>query len=326
MPLDETARRAIAAIDGPQANEKSTPEGNAQEKGAPSSEAKEMSASPIFEFDLPNGQKRAMSKEQILGMAERYSKLNHKHATLKPVTDVIENFLQSNPNMSPAELAQTLQQLAAGGGGQTQFGKGGINDPDGDGTSKPGKRQERATPVSDDDFSRWETENASTLPPGYRDMHLNMRQMAEGMHQMMAMMQQVMGASAGHVDAARTAQQQSRQQQGQSIQATIGNNLDRAQAALKLPDESANDFMMFAQQRGYSFEDFVDPQLTYMVMQDFANNMQSPEMERMRQIHSRRTAYTSTAGQAPMGGGSQMSPEQKDFAEFADRTISQRQL
>ena len=31
-------------------------------------------------------------------------------------------------------------------------------------------------------------------------------------------------------------------------------------------------------------EDFVDPQMTIRVMQDFKNNMDSPEMERMRAI------------------------------------------
>lgn len=327
MAIDENARRAIAALDGPSANENSD-ESRAQEKGAPSSEAKQMSESPIFEFDVGNGKKRSMTQEQILGMADRYSKLNHRHATLKPVTDVIENYLQSNPDKSPAQLAQILAQLAAGGGGETQFGKGGVNDPDGDGTSQnSGRQQQRQQQqVSDDDFSRWESENASTLPPGYRDMHGQMRQMMGGMNRMMQMMQQVIGASSGQVEAARGAHQQARQQQSQSVQATIGNNLDRAQAQLQLPDDTAQEFMMFAQQRGYGFEDFVDPELTMMVMQDFANNRQGPEMERMRQIHQRRTAYTSNTGQGSTGGGGQMSPEQKDFADFADRTVRARQL
>jgi hypothetical protein len=106
----------------------------------------------------------------------------------------------------------------------------------------------------------------------------------------------------------------------------IGNNLDRAQQQLQLPTEAANDFMMFAQQRGYNLEDFADPQLALMVMQDFSNNRNSPEMERMRQINQRRTAFTSDAGGAPMGGGQNQSAAEADFSGFAGRMTAKKRL
>jgi hypothetical protein len=49
-------------------------------------------------------------------------------------------------------------------------------------------------------------------------------------------------------------------------------------------------------------EDFVDPQLTIKVMTDFKNNMDSPEMERMRAIAQRRQAYTGSMGSTPSAG------------------------
>lgn len=331
MSLNDAQRQAIAAIDGPPQQE-ATQEGQAQTSGAPKSEAAQMDEEPFMEFDI-GGQKRRMTQSQITGMASRYTALNHKNATLKPVTDVIENFLKTNPNMSPAQLAQQLQQLAAAQQPNVQFGRGGINDPNGDSrgadpdndaASMRGKRGK--DPDVDGDFDRWESENASTLPPGYRDMHRNMSAMAQMMQQQQAMMQQLLGASAGHVDAARATHQQATQSQSQAIQQTIGNNLDRAQAMLKLPSEAANDFMMFAQTRGYSVEDFADPDLTMMVMQDFANNMRSPEMDRLRQIHERRTAYTSQGGSSPAGPGAPQSPQQQDFEGFASRAMAKMKL
>ena len=342
MALNDAQRQAIAAIDGPpkDTGTKQTQEGKAQEAGAPRSEAAQMADTPYIEIDMGNGQKRQMTPEQIKGMSSRYTALNHKHAQLKPVTDVIENFLRSNPNMNPAQLAEQLQQLAAANQRDVQFGRGGINDPDGNGqpgNSRVGQRSQQRGQRMDsdgdmdnsvpgeDEFSRWENDNASTLPPGYKNMYGNMQRMQQMMAQQTQMIQQLLGASAGHVDAARSVQQGAMQQQRQAIQATIGNNLDRAQQALGLPDDSAQDFMMFAQERGYNLEDFVDGQLTQMVMRDFANNRQSPEMDRLRQIHQRRTAFTPNGGQAPMGGGGgQSDPSAADFQGFADRMVSQR--
>ena len=43
---------------------------------------------------------------------------------------------------------------------------------------------------------------------------------------------------------------------------SIANNLDQAQAALRLPDDKGNDFMIFAAERGFTLEDFADQTLT----------------------------------------------------------------
>lgn len=329
MALNEAQRQAIAAIDGPPADEpKQTQEAAAQSAGAPKSEASQMSEAPFIEVDMGNGQVRKMTAQQIKGMSERYSSLNYRNAQLKPVTEVIEGYLQANPGMTPDQLAGHLKALAASQ--QDTIGNGRKNRAEDEG--RPGSSRGRRDADGDDDqsmpgeneFSRWENDNATTLPPGYKQMHSAMSQMQQMMAQQQMMMQQLLGATAGQVDAARQAHVGAMQQQSQSIQATIGNNLDRAQQAMGLPDSAAQDFMMFAQERGYNFEDFVDPQLTVMVMNDFRNAMQSPEMDRLRQIHQRRTAYTPGGGSAPMGGGGQQDPQAADFQDFSSRIISQK--
>jgi hypothetical protein len=340
MALNDQQRQAIAAIDGPpreggeslqsergETKRQETAEGKAQTKGSPDTEGDKMNQMPFIELDVGNGQKRKMTAEQIMGMANRYTALNHKNAQLKPVMSVIESYMQANPNMSPDQLAQTLQQLAAGQQQNVQFGKGGVNDPDGNGFSEQAKPSGQSAKMpKDEDFEKWENDNASSLPPGYKEMHGNMAQMSQAMQQMMQMMQQVMGATSGQVDAARQAQMGVKQQQAGNAQQAIANSLDQAQQRLGLPDESANDFMMFASERGYSMEDFIDPQLTMAVMNDFKNNMQSPEMERLRQIHQKRAAFTGTGSSPGGSGGGQMNPQEQDFAEFADRAVAARRM
>lgn len=356
MALSPSQREAIAAIDGPaaqsqqpaaaaaaqatqqqapapQANRQNPPqqtaEGAAQEKGAAKTEGDNMAAPPFIELTMPNGQKRQMTPEAITGMASRYAALNHRNAQLKPINDVIENYLKSNPNMTPAQLAETLTQLAAGGQANVQFGaNGGINSDQqrgGQQASQQAQSPQRQLP-SDDDFSKWENDNASALPPGYKDMHGNMAAIMDMMTRQQQMMQQLVAGSAGQVDAARQAHQGAMQQQGNAIQQAIGTNLDRAQQQLQLPTEAANDFMMFAHERGYSMEDFADPNLTLMVMQDFANNRMSPEMDRLRGIHQRRQAFTSTAGAAPGGASAPADPQSQEFADFAGRMVASKQL
>ena len=94
-----------------------------------------------------------------------------------------------------------------------------------------------------------------------------------------------------------------------AVRQQIANNLDRTQQALGLPDDKADDFMTFFAERGFTQEDFIDPQLTLKVMQDFKNNMDSPEMERMRGIAQRRQSYTGSLGSTPSAGGMDTQPQ-----------------
>ena len=151
-------------------------------------------------------------------------------------------------------------------------------------------------------LSKWEEENAATLPPGYKEMMLATSQGNQGMQNQVARLEQmlkmVLAQSQGNVDAARQGMEGAQKQQINAVRQQIANNIDRVQAALGLPDDKADDFMMFAAERGFTMEDFVDPQMTIRVMQDFKNNMDSPEMERMRAIAQRRQAFTGSLGSA----------------------------
>lgn len=325
MSLNNEQRKAIAAIDGPppeatgQGAPKETAQGQAQSDGAPKSESEKLREEAFIEIDLGNGQKRKMSESQIAGMAARYTGLNQKNAQMKPVIALAEKIMQANPNLTPAQLGQELAEYAQ----QRMSGASPKNTPPK--PSEPAPSSNTGAP-SDDDLAKWENDNASTLPPGYREMQGNMNSMAQQMAQMTQAMQQVLAQTTGQVEAARMAQQGARQQQGQSLQQTIGNNLDAAQQRLGLPSDMANPFMEFAAQRGFSMEDFVDPEMALMVMNDFKNHLSSGEMDRLRGIHERRQAFTTPTGGAPSGPQGQASPEEADFAAFAGRISEKRRL
>jgi hypothetical protein len=60
--------------------------------------------------------------------------------------------------------------------------------------------------------------------------------------------------------------------------------------------------MVFAAERGFTMEDFVDPQLTMKVVSDFKNNMNGPELERLKAVAAKRQAFTASIGTSPNAG------------------------
>jgi hypothetical protein len=147
--------------------------------------------------------------------------------------------------------------------------------------------------------------------------------------QQLAMTQQmlaaVLGQTQGVADAARQGVQQARTDGMQAVRQQIANNIDRAQQALQLPDDAAQDFMTFSSERGYSLEDFADPMLAFKVMSDFRNNMNSPEMERLKGIASRRQAFTGSLSAATPGSGmAGNSAQPTPFDKFADKIMSSK--
>jgi ElaB/YqjD/DUF883 family membrane-anchored ribosome-binding protein len=149
-----------------------------------------------------------------------------------------------------------------------------------DGEKSGEYRETQAKEAGDIDsmLKQWEEENAASLPPGYKDIIVggqqSMQQMQQQLDETRQMLQQVLAQSQGVADAARQGVQQGQQQQIDSVRQQIGNNIDRVQQALQLPDDKAEDFMTFAAERGFTLEDFVDPQLTVKVMH--ARDRQAP--------------------------------------------------
>lgn len=306
---------------------KDTVQDKAAEAGSPQTEGDKAAADPVL-YDIPMGDKsRQMTPQQIADTMGRYADLNYKQAQYKPIIDTVNELMRASGTTNPAEFASHLKALAAANQANPTMGntKGDVS-----GDNK------KAAPAQSPDqmaeaLSKWEEDNAASLPPGYKEMLMGGSQtnaMMQQMQQMQRMLSAVLAQSSGTADAAKAAMGQAQTQRSQAIQQQIANNIDRVQAALKIPDEKANDFMIFAAERGYTLEDFVDQNLTINVMRDFANNMASPEMERMRNIAQRRQAFTGSMGATPGAPGASTAPasEGTTFDKMADSVMAKRGL
>lgn len=275
----------------PEAPEQDSPTDKAVADGAPEDASAKMDAEAIlYELDMGEGRKRKLTPEQIKGTMARYSELNYKHAQYKPVLELVEQLIEANPGATPAQVAEYMVSLGRAQQSNPTMGNtkpDAPNQTDGDG---------------EDPYAKWEKENASTLPPGYKEMLQSGKAQNDRFDRIEKMLMQVLGAGQGVADAARAGQEDARNAKVSAIQQQISNNLDRAQAALSLPDTEAENFMTFAAERGYSLEDFIDPRLTASVMQDYKNNMNSPEFERLAEISRRRQAWTGSITTPPAGG------------------------
>ena len=309
--------------------ERDTAQDTAASKGSPETEGDKQKADPVvYELDMGDGKKRKFTPDQLRGTLDRYSALNYRNAQLKPITDLVDNIMRQSPGMNPAQLADKMKEVLAAGEHNVQMGRNNDGKTHDD---QPGKQAGNGEDMAAQ-LQKWAEDNAVSLPPGYEQLMgsnngQQMQAMQQQMQQMQQMLQAVLGQAGGVADAARSGVQQGNQQRAQAIQQTIGNNIDRVQQALKIPDEKANDFMVFAAERGYTLEDFVDPSLTIKVMQDFRNQMDSPEMERMRQMAQRRQAFTGSMGAAPgtaNGGGEQASEMGSTFDQFAASAMAKR--
>lgn len=302
-----------------------SPEENANTKGAPATEADQM-AKPavVYEVEFSENDKRKLTPEQIKSTFERYSAMNYRNAQLAPVHNVLAKIMQENPGMDPAGLAQKMEAIYKAQASNPTMGQQTKQQA----PSQP-PSAERTNVDIDAELQRWEKENAASLPPGYKEMMTGTKGELGQIKQQLAMTQQmlaaVLGQTQGVADAARQGVQQARTDGMQAVRQQIANNIDRAQQALQLPDDKAQDFMTFSSERGYSLEDFADPMLTFRVMADFRNNMNSPEMERLKGIASRRQAFTgSLAAATPGPGMAGNSAKPTPFDAFADKIMAQK--
>lgn len=296
-------------------------------KAAPTTEADQM-AKPavVYEVEFSDTDKRKLTPEQIKSTFERYSAMNYRNAQLAPVHNVLAKIMQENPGMGPQDLAAKMEAIYKAQASNPTMGQQSKQAP-----TQPAQNAPQSNMDIEAQLQQWEKENAASLPPGYKEMMTGTKGELGQIKQQLAMTQQmlaaVLGQSQGVAEAARAGVQQSRIDGMQAVKQQIANNIDRAQQALQLPDDAANDFMTFSSERGYSLEDFADPMLVFRVMADFRNNMNSPEMERLRGIASRRQAYTgslsaATPASGPVGQGAKPTP----FDQFADKIMASKGL
>lgn len=305
-----------------------SPEEAAATKAAPTTEADQM-AKPavVYEIEFSEQDKRKLTPEQIKSTFERYSALNYRNAQLAPVHNVLAKIMQENPGMDAQGLAQKMEAIYKAQASNPTMGQQSKQVP----VTQAPQNQPQSNMDIEAQLAQWEKENAASLPPGYKDVITGTKGELGQIKQQLAMTQQmlaqVLGQTQGVAEAARVGVQQSQQQGMNAVRQQIANNIDRAQQALQLPDDAANDFMTFSSERGYSLEDFADPMLVFRVMADFRNNMNSPEMERLKGIAARRQAYTGSLSAAtPASGPVGQSAKPTPFDQFADKIMAQKGL
>lgn len=142
------------------------------------------------------------------------------------------------------------------------------------------------------------------------------------------MLRAVLAHSDGAVQAAAQANQESQQREANNMQRAIANNLDRAQQAFQMTDEDAMAFKDFAEDRGYTMEDFLDPDLLVNVVRDFRNMGTEPELAQLRAQRERRQAYSGSIGSGAAtesAATASAEPEgQTDLNRLAEQILSQK--
>lgn len=254
---------------------------------------------------------REMTEAQILGTLGRYKDLNHRWqsevAPAKGLIEMVKSMTdaarKAGADVKPEEAVKFIQSAVDAYTKNPQMGSQ---------KGKSGDEPESRASDSIDEYSEWEKENAVKLPPGLRETQQTTAQLQQQIQQLTAMIQGLVNGAPQGQQAQQVAQQQL--QQGQQLQSEaavnmVRNNLTQAFQSAQLPMDEATkgDFRLFAMQRGYDFPDFIDPEMTAIVVNDYRANKNAPEMERLRAIHSKRQAFTGAAGATP-GGGSAPAP------------------
>jgi hypothetical protein len=303
----------------------------AQAKVAPSDPGAE---SPDVPLNFLKVGDREYTEDQVKGTMSRYKDLNYKWQTNKPTMDVLAQLMdtakKSGYDAKPEEMAQLVDAAVKAyiknpqmGGQQRQEGTSGkqstAQQPMGTQNGNGDTQGDSEFGDPDAVFSQWEKENAVKLPPGFRENLTSSKAMSGKVDQMMAMFQKMMeGGFGGQMEKnqATQAADQAKQMvgQAQTLQSDaslkmVSNNLNNAfnKAGIDVTTEVRGDFRMFSAQRGYDFSDFMDQDLTAMLVADYKANKDAPEVTRLREMAKKRQAFTGMAESSP-GAGAPAAP------------------
>ena len=302
----------------------------AQEKLAPETEGDRQQEEAFIQVDMGDGRKQTMSSSQIAGMSNRYKDLNHKNATrfkpMEPALQLIENVManakQAGHDVSGDDMAQFLQASIEAYTKNPVMGDQKDVTPD-----RPDRSQ--AAMEAEDELSAWENANAVKLPPMYRQGMQLINQLQGENGQMREMMQGLIAQAQGVSEEAGQALNTANNRSNDAYKQQAVNNLNQMQQSLGFPDDADNDFFNFAYGRGYTEDDFLDPELTMKIGQDFAANRSQPEMERLRALNERRQAFTGSVSPMPSGGGAggmKSSPDQGFMDAVTAQAMQKRGL
>ncbi len=300
-PPQEAAPPPPAPPVKPQASPEPTPTEVAVAEGSPHDEGDQMGEDAIlYEID---GKK--LTPNQIKSTFDRYRDLNFKHADNANLLKAAELAMQAGVAKHPDDIARLIVDTLKGQTANPTMG------------AKADQAKETEPDDYEDVLAKWEQDNAASLPPGYRDMQSHMKKLADGQQQLMSLLQQALSHTQGLADSSVSSLEDANKSRNEAIQTRIANNLEGLAQKHGLNADHANDFLIFAGERGYTLDDFIDPRLAATVMNDFKASLDSPELERMRQIAQRRQAFTGSMSTGPTGGDS--APVQQEGDPRIDR-------
>jgi hypothetical protein len=322
---EDVLQAAVASRLGPQAGAAAEaaqePSANTQDvavaAAAPVTEDTAANASPIsYEVKFPDGSSRSYTNDQLAGVLTRYPKLNAERADMKPVFDRAAEMMKGG--MSAADVANALSP------------RQGADNPS---APSSGNRPEVVSPMSNEMASQfaaqlqeWENTNAVSAPPGYAQSAQRIVELETAVKMLAGKMQNMSQAAQAVSSAAQNAQAANADQAQAAIVQRISNNLNSMQANLGLDDSEASSFEQFAAQSGYTLEDFVDPNLTMMVGQNYKNARNQPEFERLQRVQQDRAAFTEQSAGTPASAGEppQLSPAEQTLARMTEKAMQSR--
>jgi len=305
----------------PEADPNPTPQEQANEVGSPETEGdKSQMEAVIYEIEM-NGNKRNLTPQQIASTFERYSKLNHQHAQMKPVLELAQQLMTATKGDS-GKAANMMRNALSAMSKNTQLGN---NRPKQEGVAAP-QTQAQPRVNLEEQLAKYEEENAITLPPGYREQMAKLGQMEQMMGKQMKAMQMVLGQARQGAQQGSQAAQAAQADRMMVVQQSIANNLDRVQQKYGFADEEANDFMVFAGERGYTTEDFADINLLDRVANDYKSVKVSPEFERLKEQNARRQSFLRTQTSTPMGNAEAAKGGDNTLERLAQGAMSRRNM
>lgn len=283
-----------------------TTEEKAAVVASPQTEGDKANQDPVVYQMKINGKDRDLSQKQIEETFGRYRDLNFKNMTNAPINAVADQLMKA----SGANPDQVAKLISASVKAFTKNAQMGNTRPKQQNVAEPKQPSPKATqPNINEEFAKYEDENAISLPPGYREGLDRINRMENQLKKGVTMMNNILSQSKGNAQMGMQAAQSANVDRNTAIKNTIANNLDKAQQANGLPDGDGQAFMAYAGERGYTMEDFVDSGLVNKVVSDFKNEKNTPEFNRLQDMAKRRESFLKTGKTNPT---SEMAAKPKD--------------
>ena len=336
---EQAAAAAAAAPVAPAADTKPTPAEAAAATIPMKTEADRATEEAIVMFDVPfgpDGNVRQLSAKQIEATFGRYGKLNHDHAQNKDVLKLVKNIIDSANNegaaVSPPHVAEFLTAAA-----EAYVKNPIMGDQE---APPPANGQDRSTIAIDatdavaaganpSDYdtglTKWEEDNGVSLPPGFREQATQMSSIAAQNKQLIDMISKMSDQQNNTAAATSQAMQTADNSHIDALRQSAANNLNKSQTTYGLSDDMESAFFEFAYERGYSFEDFIDPELTDKVVGDFKAVQGTAEFDRLKSMATKRQAFTGGVDGSPGSGTSKtVTAEESFFNEMVNGVMDKR--